>query len=128
MTSVKREFEYRREGKGKKTMSTTPNVPPAVPRVAKLMALAIRFDELIRNGAVRDQAELARLGQVSRARLTQIVRLLSLAPDIQEDVLFLSAPQRGRDPVTERQLRPIVAMVDWREQRELWNCCLTVRN
>jgi hypothetical protein len=120
MSCVKRDFKYRRESKGKKSMATTTDVPPGVPRVAKLMALAIRFDELIRTGAVRDQAELARLGRVSRARLTQIARLLFLAPDIQEDILFLSAAKRGRARVTERQLRPIVAMVDWREQREMW--------
>jgi hypothetical protein len=33
------------------------------------MALALHFEELVRSGAVRDYAELARLGQVSRARI-----------------------------------------------------------
>ena len=51
-----------------------------LPRVAKLMALAIRFDQLIRDGHVADQAELARLGHVTRARLTQIMNLLNLPP------------------------------------------------
>src|SRR5215510_8373808 len=60
-----------------------------VPRIAKLMALAIRFDELIRTGMVRDYAEFARLGHVTRARITQIMNLLHLAPDIQEHLLFL---------------------------------------
>ena len=48
------------------------------------MALAIRFDQLLRNGEVRDQAELAKLGQVTRARVSQIMDLLQLAPAIQE--------------------------------------------
>ena len=48
-----------------------------VPRVSRLMALAIRFDQLIRDGVVTDQAELARLGHVTRARLTQIMNLLN---------------------------------------------------
>jgi len=52
----------------------------AVPRVARLMALAIHMDQMLRDGVVRDQAELARLGHVTRARLTQILNLLSLAP------------------------------------------------
>jgi len=52
------------------------------------MALAIRFDDLIRRGEVRDYADLARLGHVSRARITQIMNLLNLAPDIQERLLF----------------------------------------
>ena len=84
-----------------------------VPRVSRLMALAIRLDELIRDGVVMDQAELARLGYVTRARLTQIMNLLCLAPDLQEHILFLPATARGRDAITERDLRPIAAVADW---------------
>ena len=69
-----------------------------VPRVSRLMALAIRLDQMIRDGVVTDQAELARLGHVSRARLTQIMNLLGLAPDIQEAILHLPVVQEGRDP------------------------------
>jgi hypothetical protein len=92
-----------------------------VPRISRLMALAIRLDQLIRDGVVTDQAELARLGHVSRARLTQIVNLLYLAPDLQEQLLFLPTFERGRNPITEKQVRPIAAVADWREQRRMWN-------
>lgn len=91
-----------------------------VPRVSRLMALAIRFDQLIREGVVADQAELARLGHVTRARLTQIMNLLCLAPDLQEQILFLPATERGRDAMTEKQLRPIASVPDWRKQRQAW--------
>ena len=91
-----------------------------VPRVSRLMALAIRLDQLIRDGAVADQADLARLGHVTRARLTQIMNLLNLAPDIQEAILTMPAPESGRDPVTEKQLRPVAAEIDWGKQREMW--------
>jgi hypothetical protein len=91
-----------------------------VPRVSKLMALAIRLDQLIRDGLVTDQAELARLGHVTRARLTQIMNLLCLAPDIQEEILYLPSIQRCRNPLTERQLRPIASTLDWRLQRRMW--------
>lgn len=91
-----------------------------MPRVAKLIALAIRFQRLIRDGVVADQAELARLGHVSRARLTQIMNLLSLAPDIQEEILHLPATERGRDAVTEKVLRPIAAIADWGKQKRMW--------
>lgn len=57
-----------------------------------------------------DQAELARLGHVTRARLTKIMNLLNLAPDIQGAVLFLPPTENGRDAVTERDLRPIEAI------------------
>jgi hypothetical protein len=86
----------------------------------RFMALAIRFDQLIRDGAVADQAELARLGHVTRARLTQIMNLLCLAPDIQEQILFLPATERGRDAITEKQLRTIAGVPDWRKHRRMW--------
>lgn len=98
--------------------SATP--PGRVPRVSKLMALAIRFEQLLRDGVVADYAELARLGRVTRARMTQIMNLLNLAPDIQEAILFLPQVDRGKDPVTERQLRAVLLEVDWGKQRGFW--------
>ncbi len=89
-------------------------------RIARLMGLAIHFDELLRGGVVADYAELARLGHVSRARISQVMNLLSLSPDIQEAILFLPRTVRGRDPIRERHLRPIAAMPDWRQQRRMW--------
>lgn len=94
--------------------------PGRVPRVARLMALAIRFDGLVREGAVSTQADLAAVGHVTRARVTQIMNLLHLAPDLQEAILFMPPVARGRDPVTEHELRPIAAEVDWGRQRLLW--------
>jgi len=98
-----------------------PTVEPGrVPRLARLMALAIHFDGLIRKGAVRDYADLARLGHVTRARATQVMNLLNLAPGIQEEILFLPRTPSGRDPVSERQMRHIAATPDWRRQRRMW--------
>ena len=88
---------------GDSPTKTTRIHPGRVPRVSRLMALAIRFEQMIRDGVVADQAELARLGHVSRERLTQIMNLLSLASDIQETLLFLPETTKGRDPVTERE-------------------------
>jgi hypothetical protein len=84
------------------------------------MALAIRLDQLLQRGDVLDQASLARLGHISRARMTQILNLLHLAPDIQEDVLFLPKISEGRPSISERDLRPIAARPDWAEQRRIW--------
>jgi hypothetical protein len=92
----------------------------SVPRVSKLMALAIRCEELVRRGEVADYADLGRLGHVTRARMTQIMNLLNLAPDIQEEILFLPRTTKGRDPIGERDLRPICALADWTRQRRLW--------
>ena len=101
-------------------------VPGRVPRVSRLMALAIRFDGLVRDGVVADQADLARLGHVTRARVTQIMNLLCLAPNIQEELLFLPFVKRGRDPIHERQLRCITAVPEWRKQRRMWSSLATV--
>src|SRR5437660_2838390 len=91
-----------------------------VPRLARLMALALRLEGLLRSGAVPHQAELARLGQVSRARISQILNLLHLAPDIQEQLLFLPRTEHGRDPIHLGQLQHIASTLEWRKQRRLW--------
>jgi hypothetical protein len=91
-----------------------------IPRISRLMALAIRFEHLIQQGDIQDMAELARLGHVSRARVTQIMNLLHLAPDIQEAILFLPAVFKGKDPITERHLRRVISEVDWETQRHIW--------
>jgi hypothetical protein len=88
----------------------------AIPRMARLLALAIRLDRQIREQAIRDYAEVARRGRVTRARVTQIMKLLDLAPDIQEEILFL-APGAG---VNERKLRPVADTIHWDEQRRLF--------
>jgi len=99
---------------------SSPTPPPArVPRVARLMALAIHFDGLIRKGVVRDYADLARLGGVTRARVTQIMNLLNLPPWRQEEILFLPGAESGREAVTERDLRAVVAQINWQMQRSL---------
>lgn len=91
-----------------------------VPRVARLMALAIRFDGLLSDGVVDNQSELARLARVTQPRMTQIMNLLHLAPDIQEEILFLPPVERGRDPIHEHMLREVTGAVAWREQRRRW--------
>ena len=67
-----------------------------MPRVARLLALAHKFQGMLDRGEVASMAELARLGCVTPARITQIMDLLLLAPDIQEEILFLPAVEGGR--------------------------------
>jgi hypothetical protein len=90
-----------------------------IPRIARLMALAIKFDALIRDGAVRDYADLARLGHVSRARITQIMNLLNLAPVIQEAILH-SRDNHEREIIPERNIRELASLIRWNEQLNLW--------
>jgi hypothetical protein len=92
-----------------------------VPRISVLMALAIRFDGLLRDRTVPNLTELARLAHVTQPRMTQIMNLLHLAPDIQEALLFLP-PVRGREEsVSERDLRKVAAERCWMRQRSTWH-------
>lgn len=79
------------------------------------MALAVKYQGLVSGGELRDYADIARLGYVTRARITQIMNLSNLAPDIQEKLLFSD----GFLP-PERRLRKLAGQVDWDEQRRLW--------
>src|SRR5262245_21184088 len=75
-----------------------------IPRVSQLMALAIKFEGMIHEGVVKDYSELANLGNVTRARISQIMSLLNLAPDIQEAILYLPRIERGREPIQMQHL------------------------
>lgn len=134
-TLLTREWDvhFRRRGRGApKELHTNQEPEEAAPqpvrlsRAARLMALALRFETLLRNGAVANYAELARLGHVSCARISQILNLLHLAPDLQEELLFLTRQGRGRDPIHLGRLQPIAAQFDWARQRRLWRELRTV--
>jgi len=52
--------------------------------------------------------------------MTQVMTLLNLAPDLQEQVLFLPRMEHGRDEIKETDVRPIAQTLDWRKQRRMW--------
>ncbi len=92
---------------------------PRLPRITRLLALAVRFEELLRAGTVRDYAELARLGGVSRSRITQIMNLRNLAPAIQEQILLQSSGSVAYEALNERLIRRVMQHLDWREQMRM---------
>src|SRR5882672_8789086 len=116
-------FHGRGRGRRQRPPRDSVTEPGRVPRVARLLALALRMDQLVRTGEVTGYAELAALGHVTRARLSQIMSLLSLTPDLQEEILFLPRTLKGRDPIQLRYLLPIAAIPDWRKQRIRWSRC-----
>lgn len=129
--TIERSFSFTVTDHGRKQMARPGASPPTtvappsgpqgrVPRITRLMALAIKFDGYLRDGLVQDYAELARLGHVSRARISQIMDLTLLAPKIQETILELPRTVKGRDPIRERHVRPISAEADWERQLECW--------
>jgi len=91
-----------------------------VPRIARLLALALRFEEMINTRVVPNYAALAQVGRVSRSRVTQMTSLLNLAPDIQEEILFLRPEEAERLRISEPALRKLTATLLWNKQREQW--------
>ena len=91
-----------------------------VPRIARLLALALKFEELILSGMVTNYAAVAQVAQVSRSRVTQMTSLLNLAPDIQEEILFLPLAESRRLRISEPSLRRLTSTLLWNQQREQW--------
>src|SRR5690625_3202035 len=81
--------------------------------------VAHRIAADIEAGRYKDYADVARRHGLTRARLPHLMNLLLLAPDIQEEVLVLEYPI-GREPVTERTLRRVLASLCWEDQRAAW--------
>src|SRR5262245_47717298 len=122
-TTMKWNVRFSAVTKGRKTLGLFKDEPPCseqgrVPRAARLMALAIKFEGMIREGVVKDYSELARLGNAGAD--CQIMELTSLAPDIQEAILHLPRVQQGREPIEMRQLLPIAVAPSWADQRRAW--------
>lgn len=116
--NIKIEFELDMPERRPSVKAATPR--GQTPRLSRLMALAIKCDDLVERGEVRDFAGLARVGHVTRARMSQIVNLVNLAPDIQEEILFLPMTTEGRAPVTEAAVRKIACEPLWKRQRTQW--------
>ena len=107
---------------GNQRMSSTLVSEPTerVPRITRLLALAQKFEELIGSGVVNNYAALAQVGRVSRSRVTQMTSLLNLAPDIQEEILFLRVEEAAQFRISEPSLRKLTATLLWNQQREQW--------
>ena len=108
-----------------------PSPPPAFEpvrrpaRVARMLALAHHLQRAIDNGEFQDRAALARRYELTRARVTQLLNLTLLAPDIQEQVLSLEAVD-GLEPTSERALRKVLWSMEWEEQRQRWQTVLQI--
>ncbi len=113
------------DGERSSTDSAAPATATRIPRIAKLLALAIQFEGMLQQGQINNCAAIARAGHVSRARLSQLLSLLDLAPAIQEQILFLSCPAQTADPIRERALRSVTKLVRWDEQRRHFEELLT---
>ena len=121
--TVNRSFHVQTRRNGSKSLAggKAPTKPQGrVPRITRLLALAHRCRDLVRDGVIINQSELAHYGQISTTRMSQIMWLDNLAPEIQEQILALPRTVQGRDAILEREVRPIAKTHDWAEQRTMW--------
>src|SRR6056300_401742 len=121
--TVSRKFHIAREGLGRKQFREGEEAAkPAgrIQRVSRVMALAIECDRLISDGVIKNQSALAHYAQVTTARMTHIMWLTNLAPEIQEAILFLPRIESGPDTVKEIVVRRIARVMDWGVQRGRW--------
>jgi hypothetical protein len=106
--TIKRTLHFSRQPRGRRRLepgpapAAEPQAVGRVPRVTRLMALAIGFEEQVRTGQLARYSQLAALGHVTRARVSQIMNLVNIAPEIQEALLNLPRTQQGRDPIILR--------------------------
>jgi hypothetical protein len=91
-----------------------------LPRITQVLALAIHLEDMVRRGEAKDYADLARLSCLCRERVSQIVRLNYLAPDIQVQILYLPPTTSGRFRISESALRKIATLLSWVDQRREW--------
>ncbi len=114
---VPRHHRWRDRGLAEILESRQPVLRPA--RVAMTLALARELARKIRSGEFENQVELASLTDLTATRITKLMDLNLLAPDIRREVLQLMSVN-GREPTSERQVRRIVRELTWDGQREKW--------
>ncbi len=124
MSHIKIQFETNSSAHGRQRVGAPKpkksNAPAKLPHITKLMALAIRLEHLLATGQVKDQAEIARTAGITRARVTQIINLTQLAPDIQEAILNLEPTTDHVPRFREREVRTIAILPNWEKQRLMW--------
>ena len=91
-----------------------------LPRITHTLAQAILFEDLLKRGEATDHADLARLGAISRERVSQVMKMLWLAPDIQDEILRLQPVRRGDFSIMVPEVIAITDEVLWEDQRVLW--------
>jgi hypothetical protein len=120
-SAVEIQFRLHATGRGR----TGPEAAPAsgngrLPRVTQVMALAIHFQDMIHRGEATDYADLARLGCLTRERMSQIMELVWLAPNIQQEILEFPPSGGVRFPISEVAVRKVASRLKWAEQRQQW--------
>jgi hypothetical protein len=125
MTNSATEIQFRLHASKRAESGDTAEAPSScrgrLPRVTQVLALAIHFQDMIRRGEACDYADLARLGCITRERMSQIMELIWLTPELQQEILEFPPNKTRRFPISEVAARRVAERLDWAEQREEWS-------
>lgn len=123
MITVHKKLSITNANKGRKKLKTkreAASEPLAkVPRISRLMALAIKYQGMLDRGEVSGITELARLCHVTQPRMSQIINLNFFCPKIQEWLLFLPPHASEKQAIHERKLRAVCKEIDWLMQKRV---------
>ena len=89
------------------------------PRLRQSLALAYQVQRLLEDNRAKTSKQIAQWLNMTPARISQIMNLLFLSPNIQRDIL-LSEDKRIQE-LTEYKIFRIITEVDWQKQEEMWN-------
>jgi len=124
MITVLQTITLTKSNKGRNRLQAGDAVVPlrprgSIPRIARLMALAIKYQGMLDRGEVSGVTELARLCHVTQPRMSQILNLNLLSPSVQEKILFLPEQTEGKPTIHERALRMACTVIDWESQSRI---------
>ena len=122
--AIEIQFRLHDTGRRPPAVSVSSDLSPSgngrLPRVTQILSLAIYFQDMLVRGDAIDYADLARLGCVSRERMSQVMQLIWLSPRIQREILEFPPARAGRFPISEAAVRRIASTILWAEQEEEW--------
>jgi len=95
-------------------------IPGKVPTVSRMMALAIFYERLIKNGKIKSVSDIGRLENVSQQRVSQVMRLLYLSPKLQEKILTLPRQYRNTCRIPTEKCIQIAREIDFERQERLF--------
>lgn len=122
MITVHQKLSLTKTHRGRTRVEPRPEEEPvkptsSIPRISRLMALAIKYQGMLDRGEVSGITELARLCRVTQPRMTQILNLNLLSPAIQEQLLHLPPHSSGKQAIHEKKLRTVCSITDWSDQQ-----------
>ena len=109
-----------RKAKGEKKPAAPKPPTNKLPRITRLLTLAHHLQDLMDQGIVQDYADIARLSGLTRARVSQIMNLTLLAPQIQEELLFATPGEVLSTHSKEYAVRMALKTPVWEEQINVW--------